>query len=103
MRKDICEVCGGKSDPGAMESHHIVPKEVTEEAGIQDSQSLSLCRNCHREVHTWYSANVTDTVYDSRTKRFKQKSSLEMVKGYLSAFNSFVKRKNEQKNHLTKC
>jgi len=100
MRKYNCEVCGCKSDLRTMESHHIVPIEVTAEAGISESQSLSLCCNCNREVHTWYSANVTDITYDSKIKRFRKKSSLEMVKEYQSAFNGFVKHKDEQKRRL---
>ena len=96
MRKDTCEVCGFKSDLGIIESHHIVPTEVTEEADISESQSLSLCCNCHREVHTWYSANVTDITYDSKTKRFRKKSSLEMVKEYQDVFKGFVDYKKKK-------
>lgn len=45
----------------------------------------------------WYSTKVMDMAYDPATKRFRAKSSLEMVKEYQSAFNSFAKYKSEQK------
>jgi len=95
--EETCELCGYRSQLGDIEKHHIVPVEVTEQAGMPQSQTLRLCSNCHREVHKWYSAKVWDMAYDPATKRFRAKSYPEMVKEYQSAFNSFVKYKNEQK------
>ena len=97
MGRDACEICGYQSQLGAIEKHHIIPIEVTEEAGIQKSQTVDLCCNCHREVHAWYSAKVMDIAYDPASQRFKDKSSLETVKAFQAAFNSFSKYKNEQK------
>ena len=95
MERESCEVCGYRSQLGAIEKHHILPTEVTEEAGVPASQTLRLCSNCHREVHTWYSIKVMNMVYDSAAKQIRDRSSLEMVKEYQAAFNSFVKHKNE--------
>jgi len=92
-----CELCGYRSQLGDIEEHHTIPVEVTEQAGMPPSQTLRLCSNCHREVHKWYSAKVSDIAYDLTTKRFKAKSYPEMVEEYQSAFNHFVKYKNKQK------
>ncbi len=91
MREESCELCGYKGQPSAIEIHHIVPKKFTEQAGMPESQTISLCGNCHREVHTWCSAKVSDVVYDIKTKGFRERSWLEMVREYQSAFGSFVK------------
>ena len=91
MREETCELCGHKGQPATMEIHHIVPKDLTEQAGMRASQVVRLCCDCHREVHAWYKAKVSDVVYSAKTKEFRQRSWLEMVKEYQSAFNSFVK------------
>ncbi len=93
MRKERCELCGSRVEPGYIERHHVVPTHVTEQAGLPESQTLRLCRNCHREVHSWYSARVSDTAYDIKTKRFRTRSWLEMVKEYQATFDGFVKYK----------
>ncbi len=97
MRKERCELCGCCIEPGYIERHHVVPTHVTEQAGLPESQTLRLCRNCHREAHTWYSAKVSDTAYDVKTKRFRAKSCLEMVKEYQATFDGFVKYKKQIK------
>ncbi len=91
MREESCELCGYKGQPTDIEIHHIVPKKLTEQAGMPESQTISLCGNCHREVHTWCSTKVSDVVYDLKTKGFRKRSWLEMVKEYQSAFSSFAK------------
>ena len=96
MRKERCELCGYRIEPGYIERHHVVPTHVTEQAGLPESQTLRLCSNCHREVHTWYSAKVSDTAYDPKIKRFRTKSWLEMAKEYDSAFNSYMKYKKKR-------
>jgi len=97
MGEESCELCAYRSQLGAVEKHHVVPKMVTEQTGMLETQSLKLCCNCHHEVHIWYSAKVTNMTYDAETKRFRPKSPTEMVKEYQSAFDSFVKYKKEQK------
>ena len=97
MRKQNCEVCGCVSDVGTIEEHHVVPVKFTEQAGIPESQAVRLCYNCHREVHDWYSAKVIGMAYDPKTKQFRDKSSLEMVKEYQVEFNRFVNYKRGQR------
>lgn len=98
MRRVMCEVCGYRIEPGYLERHHVVPTDITEQAGLTESQTLSLCTNCHREVRTWYSGKVSDMAYDLKTKRFKDKSCLEMVREYQATFDGFVKYKKKQMN-----
>ena len=97
MEKEVCEICGGVTRPGAMEQHHIVPTQVTEQADMTESATASLCGNCHREVHTWYSRNVTDAAYDPEIKRFKTKLWYERAKEYESAFRNFAEYKKQQR------
>ena len=96
MRKVRCEICGNRIEPGYIERHHVVPTHITEKAGLSELPILRLCRNCHREVHTWYSAKVSGMTYDPGTKRFRTKPWLEMVKEYEYAFNSFMEGKKKR-------
>jgi 5-methylcytosine-specific restriction endonuclease McrA len=96
VAKETCKVCNNVVDPDAMEKHHIVPRDVTDEGGISESQTVRLCTDCHEEVHNWYTARVRHTEYDPDTRRFRTKSSLEMVREYQAAFTAFVKYKNTQ-------
>ena len=96
MKKYRCEFCACLVEPGVIERHHVVPIMVTEQAGLPESQTLRLCSHCHREVHAWYSAKVSEMAYDLQTKQFRTKSGIEMVKEYDSAFNSFMKYKKKQ-------
>ena len=91
MRKEKCELCGNRIDPRYIERHHVVPTQVTEKAGLPESQTFKLCSDCHREIQEWYSLKVSDMTYDPKIKRFRNRSWLEMVKEYESAFNSFMK------------
>ena len=94
MAKEMCKVCNNVVDPDTMEEHHIVPKNVTEEEGIPESQTIRLCAECHEAVHTWYTARVRHTEYDPDVRRFRNKSYLEMVGEYQSAFSAFVNYKS---------
>lgn len=96
MGKETCELCGYRSQLEAIEKHHIVPKELTSPAGMPDSATVTLCGNCHREVHDWYSKRVFDMTYDTMTKRFKLKSLAEMVKEYEAAYRLFAEYKKRQ-------
>ena len=95
MPKEECELCGCQIELGLVEKHHVVPTDVTEQAGLPESQTLRLCSDCHREAHSWYSATVSDMEYEPKIKRFRNKLPLEMVREYEFAFNSFMKRKRE--------
>lgn len=97
MGGEICELCGYINQPGATVIHRIVPKEVTEPAGIPESATVVLCPKCQQEIRSWYSRKVFNMTYDDAAKQFRAKSYPEMVKEYQSAFNSFVKYKKEQK------
>ena len=90
MEKKSCELCGREVESGAMEKHHIVPSEVRKQAGIRRSKIVRLCSNCYAELHKWYSAKVSDTTYNSKTKMFRAKSPLEMVKEYKAAYRIFT-------------
>ena len=96
MRKERCELCGYRIEHGRIERHHVVPTHVTEQAGLPESQTLRLCRNCHREAHAWYLANVIDVAYNPESKRFITRSLLEMAKEYGSVFNSYMKYKKKR-------
>lgn len=93
MAKKTCQLCGYKTEHTATEEHYIVPTEVTEQAGMPKSKIVELCPNCHRELHRWYSLKVADMAYDTKMKRFRAKSPLEMVKEYESAYRVFVEYK----------
>ncbi len=97
MGGETCKLCGYVSQLWAIETHHIVPKELTSEAGMPDSATITLCGNCHREVHTWYSKKVFDMTYDPATKRFRPKSVVEMVKEYEVAYRVFTQYKKGQR------
>ena len=101
-RDEACAVCGYVSNLEAVAPHHLIPKSVTEEAGVPESATVNLCRNCHYELHSWYRAKVSDVAYDPDTKRFRDKSWSEMARDYKSAFNSFKKYKREQRKSVRK-
>ena len=63
MVGETCELCGYQSQLGAVEKHHIIPNEVTEQAGIPKSQTVRMCCNCRRELDTWYSGKVVKMIY----------------------------------------
>jgi predicted HNH restriction endonuclease len=96
MGKKTCEICGKAIESGFVETHHVVPVEVTTKAGVPDSRVVTLCGDCHQEVHRWYSGKVTDMAYDPRTLKFRAKSWPEMVKEYESAYDSFVRYKQKR-------
>ena len=96
MRKENCEICGRRIELGTIERHHVVPTEVTEQAGLPESETLRSCSNCYQEVCAWYSAKVSGVVYDTGSQRFERKSQLEMIKEYESAFNNFMKYKKKR-------
>ena len=97
MAEETCKLCGHVGQLWAIETHHIVPKELTSQAEIPDSASVPLCSSCHREVHTWYSKKVFDMTYDTMTKRFKPKSLAEVVKEYEAAYRLFAEYKKLQR------
>ena len=89
-----CQLCKRRVKADTMADHHIVPTEVTTDAGIPESQTVRLCQPCHTEVHSWYLARVRHTEYDAGAKRFRTKSYLEMVPEYQAAFSDLVRHKD---------
>ena len=51
MGKETCELYGYENEVGSIEKHHVVPREVVEQAGLPESRVVRLCCNCHRELH----------------------------------------------------
>ena len=97
MGGETCELCGYAGQHWTAETHHIIPKEITSPAGMPDSATVTLCSNCHREVHTWYANKVFDLTYDSMSKRFRPRSKAEMAKEYRVAYRVFAKYKKGQR------
>ncbi len=93
MRKDTCDLCRCLIEPGAVVIHNVVPREVTEQAGMSDSETVKLCINCHNEVDAWYLKRVSSVTYDWGSQRFRPKSPTAMVKEYEAAYTAFVKYK----------
>jgi len=89
----VCQVCGYSDNPDALEQHHVVPDDVTTQAGIPESQTFWLCTNCHREIHSWYQSKVPRSTYDLKNKRFRSMSGLELVREYQATFSSFLNYK----------
>lgn len=98
MDGERCELCGEVSQLWALETHHIVSEELTSQAGMSDSVSVTLCSNCHRELHLWYCRRVSDMTYDTMAKRFRSKSLVEMVREYEVTYRVFAEYKKEQQN-----
>ena len=97
MGDETCEVCGYQSQFGAVEKHHVIPNEVTQQAGMSESHTIRMCCNCRRELDTWYSTKVAKMVYDTKTQCFRDRTWREMVEEYQSVFNGFVAYKKKRK------
>lgn len=96
MGNETCQVCGQKSELWALEQHRIVPVEVAQSGGMMESGTVVLCRRCHQELEEWHLKKVTNMVYDTMAKRFRERSCSEMVKEYEYAYHSFVEYKRKQ-------
>jgi len=96
MGGERCELCGHVGKLGAAATHRIVPREFTSQAGMPDSATVPLCRNCRREVHAWYSKKVFGMAYDATLKRFRPRSSAEMVKEYEAVYRVFARYKKRE-------
>ncbi len=89
MVRETCELCGCNSELGTLEKHHIVPVEITQQAGFPESKVVELCRSCIQELNRWNRLKVRDMVYDASIKRFRPKSLPEMVKEYEISYRAF--------------
>jgi len=97
MGRATCELCGRTNQLGNAETHYIVPRELTSEAGMPDSATVKLCPNCYRELVNWYAKKTFDMTYDTGLKRFRPRSSAEMVKEYEAAYRVFAQYKTGQR------
>ena len=102
MARETCQLCKRRRSPASVAEHHIVPIELTAGGGIPESQLLRRCADCHDEVHNWYAAKVHHKEYDLGERRFRDKSSLEMVQEYQIAFSSFVNYKQASRKSVGK-
>lgn len=96
--QDVCELCECVTEPGTAQTLHIVPIEVTKQAGMPDSATVVLCSNCYTEIGIWYANNVSTVVYKPKTKRFERKSSVEIVREYENVYKAFSDYKKRQAN-----
>ena len=96
MGSQTCAICASQSRLGALEMHHIVPTEITEQADMPYSETIELCSSCHQELLAWYSTRVTHVTYDPAIKMFKNIPPAEIARAYQAAFETFVKHKREQ-------
>ena len=95
MGEEICGVCGYRSQLGAVEKHHVIPDEIARQTSVPKPQILKMCCNCRQELDTWFSAKVTEMVYDTKAQRFRARTQDEMVEEYQSVFNGFVNYKKK--------
>ena len=96
MRKYICEVCGSEDTSDTIKKYHITPQEIAVEAEIKQVKIVKLCPACRKDLDIWFSTNISHTTYDSRTKRFREKTPVEMAKEYEIAYQSFNRYKKEK-------
>ena len=96
MGGERCELCGNRVQRRAIETHHIIPQELTSPAGIPDSATVRLCPDCHQEVHTWYSKKVFNQTYNTMNQCFKPKPPAKIVKEYELTYKAFAEYKRGQ-------
>jgi phage host-nuclease inhibitor protein Gam len=95
--KDTCQICNYKSELWALEQYPIVPVKVTQSISTMESRTVLLCRSCRQELEEWYLTKVSNLVYDTMRKRFRERSCLEMIREYEHAYHSFVEYKRKQR------
>ncbi len=93
MVTKACELCRHEVEPGVIEKHYIVPREVREQAGIQEEGIVRLCPHCSQELDRWNLTKVSDSTYDITTKRFRDKTPREIAKEYEFAYKLFAQYK----------
>jgi len=93
MATKACELCRHEVELGVIEKRYIVPGEVREQAGIQGGGIVRLCPSCSQELDRWNLTKVSDSTYDTTTKRFRDKSPREIAKEYEFAYKLFAQHK----------
>ena len=67
-----CQICGYRTEYGAIEEHHVVPQSFTEKLGLPKSEVIRVCSNCHEELGNWcthHDCNTPDD-YSRATQEF---------------------------------
>ncbi|MFC1952695.1 hypothetical protein ACFLWR_01000 [Chloroflexota bacterium] len=93
MLKKNCELC---DESDLLKMYYIVPKAISEQAGIQKPKTVRLCPDCQQELGLWYSAKVGELTYDITMKQFIPKSPSRLVKEYETAYQGFTAYKKTQ-------
>ena len=93
MVTKACALCRHEVELGVIEKHYIVPGEVREQAGIQEEGIVRLCPNCSQELDRWNLTKVSDSTYDTTTKRFRDKTPREIAKEYEVVYKLFAQYK----------
>lgn len=103
MVSKACELCRHEVELGVIEKHYIIPEEVRRQAGIQEGGIVRLCPNCSQELNSWNLTKVSDSTYDTTTKRFRDRSSREIVKEYEVAYKLFAEYKERLRSSSNTC
>ena len=96
MGKNVCRLCGCDVELKAIERYSVIPREIMEQAGIEKSKTVRLCPDCREELERWCANKVADMTYDTRLKRFRSRSPVEMAREYEIAYQRFTRYKKEQ-------
>ena len=100
MQKGACELCGYIDEIGTVKSYPVFPREIAEQAGVENIEAVRLCTNCYREMENWYSVKIASTTYDNGMKQFRDKSPEEMLKEHEIAYQHFTEYKKGQQRLL---
>jgi len=93
--KESCDVCGVKNRAD-MRRHHVVPPEISREAGLPCPRTVILCPDCHHKLLAWRGARVFNMKYDAGAGRFVARSPGEMVKEHEAAYRAFLLHQSRQ-------
>ncbi len=103
MVTKACELCRHEVELGVIEKHYIVPAEVRGQADIQKGGIVRLCPNCSQELNKWNLTKVSDSTYDTTTKRFRDKTPQEIAKEYEVAYELFAQYKKGLNSSSNMC
>lgn len=93
MVTKACELCRHEVELGVIQKHYIVPEEVRGQAGIQRGEIVRLCPSCSQELNRWNLTKVSDSIYNTTTKRFRDKTPREIAREYEVAYKLFAQYK----------
>jgi len=96
VKMKTCTACKHRGEPGDIVVHHILPQDVAEQAGL-DVGTVNLCTNCRIELYAWLSRKVSSQAYDTRTRRFRNRSPEELAREYQATYRAFTQYKKRQR------